>query len=287
MRSAPPGPASPSRRSRASTSTISGKDLLKVAQKWPGLLSAVTLDQSMRSADYQNATMWTVSADVTPLWNSFDIYTGHVTGPAPQAPAIAFIDSGSIRRQDRLRVARRRERQLLLALQGHRAGNDLEGHGTMVAGLRRVQNPDYPASRRTRRSSTSASANANGESIESDVIAAADWVLANKDTYGIKVVNISMAGSSPTSFQFDPLDQAVERLWFSGVTVVVAAGNSGDGAPVDMSAAPGNDPFVITVGALDQNQTSDLSDDTVTPGRRSASRPTASRSPTSRLRVAT
>ena len=97
-------------------------------------------------------------------------------------------------------------------------------------------------------------ADANGESMESDVIAAADWVLANKDTYGIKVVNISMAGTSPTSFQFDPLDQAVERLWLSGVTVVVAAGNFGTGSAVDMSAAPGNDPFVITVGALDQNQ---------------------------------
>jgi serine protease AprX len=90
-------------------------------------------------------------------------------------------------------------------------------------------------------------------------------VLANKDTYGIKVVNISMAGSSPTSFQWDPLDQAVEQLWLSGVTVVVAAGNFGDGAPVDMSAAPGNDPFVITVGALDQNQTIDTSDDFVAP----------------------
>ena len=101
--------------------------------------------------------------------------------------------------------------------------------------------------------------------MESDVIAAGDWILANKDTYGIKVVNISMAGSSPASFRYDPLDQAVERLWFAGITVVAAAGNFGDGSAVDMSAAPGNDPFIITVGAVGQNQTSDPSDDTVAP----------------------
>ena len=34
-------------------------------------------------------------------------------------------------------------------------------------------------------------------------------------------------------------------------------------AAVDMSLAPGNDPFVITVGALDQHQHGDPSDDTV------------------------
>ena len=54
-----------------------------------------------------------------------------------------------------------------------------------------------------------------------------------------------------------------------------------------MSAAPGNDPFIITVGAVDQHQTSDPSDDTITRGRRSATRPTGSRSPTSWLPVAT
>ena len=122
--------------------------------------------------------------------------------------------------------------------------------------------------------------------MESDVIAACDWILANKDKYGIKVVNISMAGTAGASFRNDPLDQAVQRLWFAGVTVVAASGNFGTGSAVDMSPAPGNDPFIITVGALDQNQTFDPSDDTAAPGRRTATRPTSSRSPTSRPRAA-
>ena len=108
----------------------------------------------------------------------------------------------------------------------------------MVAGIAAGASPDYPGVAQNAPIVSVRVADANGEALESDVIAAADWVLANKDTYGIKVVNISMAGSSPTSFPFDPLDQAVEQLWLSGVTVVVAAGNFGDGAPVDMSAAP-------------------------------------------------
>ncbi len=248
------------------TVAISGKDLLKVAQKWPNLLSAITVDQTMKTADYQDASMWTSSADVGPLWNANDFTTGEVTGPAPQAPAIAFIDSG-IDAADTAdfgsRVVQAADFCSLCTDIG--SGQDLEGHGTMVAGVAAGASPDYPGVAQNAPIVSVRVADANGESMESDVIKAADWILANKDAYGIRVVNISMAGSSPTSFQFDPLDQAVERLWLSGVTVVAAAGNFGTGSAVDMSAAPGNDPFVITVGALDQNQTSDTSDDTVAP----------------------
>jgi serine protease AprX len=244
--------------------SISGNDLLKVAQKWPNLLSAITVDQTMKTTDYQNAQEWPSSADIAPLWNSVDPYTGEITGPAPQAPAIAFIDSGigSSAADFGSRVVASVD---FCSLCTDGTTNDLEGHGTMVAGIAAGAGPDYPGVAQNAPIVSVRVADANGESMESDVIKAADWVLANKDAYGIKVVNISMAGSSPTSFQFDPLDQAVERLWLSGVTVVVAAGNFGTGSAVDMSAAPGNDPFVITVGALDQNGTSDPSDDTVAP----------------------
>jgi serine protease AprX len=69
----------------------------------------------------------------------------------------------------------------------------------------------------------------------------------------------------PSSFTVDPLDQAVERLWFSGVVVVAAAGNYGEGAAGDVKYAPGNDPFVITVGAADLAGTADPSDDFAAP----------------------
>jgi serine protease AprX len=61
---------------------------------------------------------------------------------------------------------------------------------------------------------------------------------------------------------FDPLDKAVEKLWFAGVVVVAAAGNYGvNGQPSGVPFAPGNDPFVITVGAADIGGTVGASDD--------------------------
>ena len=85
-----------------------------------------------------------------------------------------------------------------------------------------------------------------------DVIKAADWILANKAKYNIKVANFSLHAANRASVLFDPLDQAVEKLWLNGVVVVAAAGNYGTTARrVGVQFAPGNDPFVITVGAAD------------------------------------
>ena len=85
----------------------------------------------------------------------------------------------------------------------------------------------------------------------SDVIAAADWILANKDarTSGSptsRCTRRSRARSSTTRST-----KAVERLWLTGVVVVTAAGNYGDGRRAASRTRRANDPFVITVGAAD------------------------------------
>ncbi len=56
--------------------------------------------------------------------------------------------------------------------------------------------------------------------------------------------------------------QAVEAAWRSGITVVCAAGNEGDFGPGSI-LSPGNDPFVITVGADDTKQTAATADDSI------------------------
>lgn len=77
----------------------------------------------------------------------------------------------------------------------------------------------------------------------SDVIAAADWILANKAQYRIKVANFSLHSSVANSFMYEPLDKAVEKLWFNGVVVVAAAGNYGyPDRPSGIPFAPGNGP---------------------------------------------
>ena len=71
------------------------------------------------------------------------------------------------------------------------------------------------------------------------MIAAADWILANKDQYNIRVANFSLHSSSLASVFYDPLDRAVEQLWFNGVVVVAAAGNYAvDGPAAGSSSLP-------------------------------------------------
>jgi serine protease AprX len=237
--------------------TLSGAQILKLAKN--SHIVAITPNVAVHSTAYEDATMWQDSTDMTILQNAFDPATGAITGPAPQAPAIAVVDSGVEARAD---FGSRLVASVSVCSLCTDTLNDAEGHGTMVAGVAAGSGryaggaPNAPiVSIRT--------ANANGESRTSDVVAAADWILQHAKEYNIRVANFSLAGATDTSIRVDPLDRAVEALWLNGVVVVAAAGNHGTGAAVSMSYAPGNDPFVITVGAIDQHMTSDPSDDTV------------------------
>jgi serine protease AprX len=104
----------------------------------------------------------------------------------------------------------------------------------------------------------------NGAAYESDLLRGLQWVDQNRSTYHIRVVNLSVSTGVPSSYATSPIDAAVERLWYDGVTVVAAAGNYG----ADLDAvwyAPANDPLVITVGCLDDNQTLTPNDDSLCP----------------------
>ena len=108
----------------------------------------------------------------------------------------------------------------------------------------------------------------DGNGQESDVIAAIDEAIALKDRYNIRVINLSLGHPVYESFTLDPLCQAVEAAWKAGITVVVAAGNMGrDNAIGTLGYAtinsPGNDPYVITVGAMNANGTPWRSDDKI------------------------
>ena len=114
----------------------------------------------------------------------------------------------------------------------------------------------------------------------SDVIAAAQWILRNHRAYNIRVANFSLHSATPSSFRWDPLDKAVEKLWFAGVVVVAASGNyAQSGQRTPMAYAPANDPFVITVGALDLHNSTTPTERGARRGRPGATRTTASPSP--------
>jgi serine protease AprX len=239
--------------------TITGKQLLRLANN--SHVAAITRNVVIKTTAYQDSTMWQDSTDMSILQNSFDPNTGEITGPAPQAPAIAVVDSGVEARSD---FGNRLVASVSMCSLCTDTAGDGEGHGTMVAGIA-AGSGTYAGGAPNAPIVSIRTANADGQSKTSDVVAAADWILAHAKEYNIRVANFSLAGASDTSIRIDPLDRAVEALWLNGIVVVAAAGNHGRGGAVNMSYAPGNDPFVITVGALDQNGTSDPTDDTVPP----------------------
>ena len=80
-----------------------------------------------------------------------------------------------------------------------------------------------------------------------DLLRALQWVIANKERYGIRVVNLSLSASAELPYHIDPLNRALTKAWEHGLVVVVSAGNQGP-APSTVTA-PGNNPWLISVGA--------------------------------------
>ena len=102
-------------------------------------------------------------------------------------------------------------------------------------------------------------AGADGSSDVSKVVAAIQWVVSYRERYGIEVLNLSLGTDSVQSWEVDPFNYAVERAWEAGITVVVSASNRGPSART--VSKPGDDPYVITVGAIDDRGTRPAGDD--------------------------
>ena len=199
---------------------------------------------------------WPYATGAPALWDS--VATGGYA-----TPAIAIVDSGVDASVAGLNGG---VEQVSLTSLPQSTAPDGYGHGTFVAGI--------AAGARAGSAGAAPGAHVvsidvlddNGMARTSDVIAAADWIYQHKDAEGIRVANFSLTGSAQSSMQFDPLDKALERLWFTGVVVVTAAGNYGvNGQPTGVSYAPANDPFAITVGAADLAGTIARTDDFAAP----------------------
>jgi len=82
------------------------------------------------------------------------------------------------------------------------------------------------------------------------------WVLANKDKYGIRIVNISAGGDFEQPYLQNSLCKIVEETVSAGVTVVCAVGNAGL-APGHPVLPPASSPSAIAVGGLDDQNSLD------------------------------
>ena len=149
---------------------------------------------------------------------------------------------------------------------------DLYGHGTHVAGIiggnGSLSGGEYSGVAPGVNLIDLRALDANGAGTDSTVIAAIQQAIALQNVYNIRVINLSLGRGIPLSYTLDPLCQAVEAAWKSGIVVVVAAGNYGrlslNGSNgYGTVTAPGNDPFVLTVGATKSNGSTYASAETI------------------------
>lgn len=97
-----------------------------------------------------------------------------------------------------------------------------------------------------------------------NVVKGIEWAIKNKKLFNIRVMNLSIVSPVQSPYWADPFNIAVMKAWSEGIVVVAAAGNTG---PKPMSiGVPGNNPYIITVGAFTDNYTpKDWKDDYITP----------------------
>ena len=228
---------------------------IELLSQIPGL--TITLDSRVKlsgSVVPSSNYVWPTAEALRPFYADTERYRA-------ATPTIAIVDSGVEKnRSDFDNGNRVIGEQVITQLQPNSPG-DGRGHGTFVAGVAAGSAPGYAGAAPAANIVSLDVMDDSGMARTSDVIAAAQWIYDNKDNKNIKVANFSLHSTVPSNFTKDPLDQAVEKLWFAGVTVVVAAGNYGsEDGPSGVPFAPGNDPFVITVGAVDLDGTVKIRD---------------------------
>ena len=224
---------------------IKAKKVLALAEM-PGL--TITWDAPVELAGTVLPTskhIWPTASGVKPMW-------GNVPKLGYKLPTIAIVDSGIDKNRPDFDGGSRVIDDVVITKLEPNSSGDGRGHGTFVAGIAAGSAPDQAGAAPQANLISLDVMDDNGMARTSDVIAGAQWIYEHRVSKNIKVANFSLHSTMPSNFTNDPLDKAVEKLWFGGVTVVVAAGNYGkpDG-PSGVPYAPGNDPFVITVGAVD------------------------------------
>ncbi len=153
-------------------------------------------------------------------------------------------------------------------LSGENDGVDRYGHGTFMAGLiagdGSASAGDAVPHTGVAPGATVVSvkvAGADGRTTLSKLIAGIGWVIVHRDEHEIRVMNLSFGIDTNLPYMANPLSAAAEAAWASGIAVVGASGNEGDG----IVTSPGSDPWIVTVGATDTHGTADVADDSVAP----------------------
>ena len=217
----------------------------------------VSLDHKVKLTSNFDAAREIINTDIAQSYG----YDGTGVG-------IAIVDSGLYAHPD-LNVFGAANSRVVYSesfVTGDTTTADAYGHGTHVAGLAagdaQSSQSNYPY-QYTGVAPNASIINlrvldANGSGTDSGVIAAISRAIQLQSQYNIRVLNLSLGRGIYESYTLDPLCQAVEQAWNAGIVVVVAAGNNGRDNSLNTQGfgtigVPGNDPYVITVGALNDN----------------------------------
>jgi serine protease AprX len=206
-----------------------------------------------RSSTTSLLTAYPAEVHATDVW---------ATGGSGQGVTVAVLDSGIAHDPDLTQPSNRIVSAVNFADPLPPGAQDPGGHGTHVAGIiagnGTNSNGQYVGIAPRANLLDVRVLDAQGLGRASSVIAGLEWVVAHKDDFRIRVVNLSFGSPATTDFVHDPIAAAVEVAWLRGIVVVTSVGNGGFGV-VD---SPGIDPHVVTVGALDDLGTPSESDDT-------------------------
>lgn len=235
---------------------LRGKQILELSRS--GLIERIVWDERF-------AVSWTAS-DAAAAATSSGIQAVNApqawsqTGASGRGIGVAILDSGVADHPDLAgRVVAR------VDLTGEGSTGDPGGHGTHVAGLiagdGTASNGAFTGIAPQANIVSVRVIDANGYAKLSTIFAGMQWILGHQTAYNIRVVNMSFGGTVRSSYADDLLASAAELLNFAGMVTVVSAGNAGPGPSTITS--PGNDPFVVTVGAADDAGTATLADDGV------------------------
>ena len=185
---------------------------------------------------------------------------------------VAVIDSGVNAQHDDLTdPAGSRIDRFVDFVNGQTTPYDDYGHGTHVAGI--VGGNGFDSSGRRTGIAPAArlivlkALDRAGNGRISDVIAAIEYAVANRDALNIRIINLSIASGVYESYETDPLTRAALYAVRAGIVVVAAGGNNGV-SPQGFTryggiTAPGNAPWVLTVGGSSHMGTIERGDDRV------------------------
>jgi serine protease AprX len=188
---------------------------------------------------------------------------------------VAVIDSGVTAWHDDLtdpaHPDAQRVDQFVDFVGGRLSPYDDYGHGTHIAGIVAGNGFDSSGARSGIAPGTRLVVlkvlDGSGQGRISNVIAAIGYAILNKNRFNLRIINLSIAAGVYESYNLDLLALAAKRAVDEGLVVVASAGNAGrdpEGrTQYGAITAPGNAPWVLTVGASSHMGTTDRADDTI------------------------